>query len=78
MKGDLPRIGGGLILETGRGQHAGNPITSHVELARKLQELCGAEGFRVDERTGLILALRWDKDGNEVVIERFQPCAVNG
>ena len=78
MKGDLPRIGGATILLTGRGQHAGNPITNEIELAQKLRELCGAEGYRVDEKTGLLLALRWDNDGNEVVIERFELAEVHG
>lgn len=51
-------------------------ITSEVELAQQLRELCGAEGYRIEG--GHVLALRWDLDGNEVVIQRIAYTAVNG
>ena len=51
------------------GQVAGHPITNAVELAQYLQVLCGAEGYRFAGE--LLLALRWDRDGNEIVIDRF-------
>jgi hypothetical protein len=53
-----------------RGTLAGHPITSEVELALHLQALCAAEGYRFDGP--LLLALRWDRDGNEQIVERFQ------
>lgn len=67
---------GGQLLNVGRGIAPGNPITSEIELAVRLQELCGAEGFRIE--AGQVLALRWDRAGNEIVIERFELSAVNG
>lgn len=48
---------------------AGHPIRNVVELAQYLQQLCGAEGYRF--AGDLLLALRWDRDGNEVIIDRF-------
>lgn len=51
-------------------------ITSPVELAQQLRELCGADGYRIEG--GTVLALRWDLDGNEVIIERYPFTAVNG
>jgi hypothetical protein len=58
------------------GSVAGSPITNELELALRLQELCGATGYRIDH--GVILALRYDDAGNEVVIDRFQVCEVHG
>ena len=58
------------VVESVRGRVAGFPITNAVELAQYLQAQCGADGFRFEG--GLLLALRWDFDGNEVIIERFQ------
>jgi CRP-like cAMP-binding protein len=66
----------GQVLNVNRGITAGNPITNEVELAQRLRELCGADGYRVE--AGKILALRWDSAGNEVVIDRFEACQVNG
>jgi hypothetical protein len=41
-----------------------------VELAQFLRDLCGADGYRM--QNGLLLALRWDADGSEIVIDRFE------
>lgn len=58
-----------------RGLVADHPISSAVELAQFLQQQCGAEGYRIDGP--LLLALRWDGDGNEIIVERFQWQAAN-
>jgi hypothetical protein len=67
----------GQLLKFWRGQSAANPIVSAMDLALKLRELCGAEGWRLDS-SGVILALRWDLDGNEIIIDRFEAVAVSG
>jgi hypothetical protein len=51
------------------GTVAGHPIQNAVELAQHLQALCGAEGYRFEG--DLLLALRWDNDGNEIIVDRF-------
>jgi hypothetical protein len=66
----------GQLLHFGRGLTPGNPITNEIELGVRLQELCGAEGYRVEGTQ--VLALRWDKDGNEVVIDRFELQQISG
>lgn len=66
---------GGQLLNVARGITPGNPITSEIELAVRLQQLCGAEGYRVEGSQ--VLALRWDRDGNEIIIDRFELAAVN-
>lgn len=64
----------GKLLQFGRGTLPGNPITTDIELAMRLQELCGAEGYRIEGNQ--VLALRWI-DGVERVIERFELQSVN-
>lgn len=59
-----------VLLNAARGTIAGNPLRSEVEISQFVQRECGAEGWRMAD--GLLLALRWDRDGNEVIIERFQ------
>lgn len=66
---------GPILLSHGRGHLPSNPLASEMDIALTLQELCGATGFRVDGN--MLLALRWDGDGNEVVIERYQIEAVS-
>jgi hypothetical protein len=51
------------------GTVAGHPIQNAVELAQHLQALCGADGYRFEGE--LLLALRWDASGNEVIVDRF-------
>jgi len=58
------------VIASVRGRVAGHPIGNAVELAQYLQGQCGADGYRFEG--GLLLALRWDTDGNEVIIERYQ------
>jgi len=66
----LPQLpAGGVLLNHGRGALPGNPIKHPLELALELQRLCGAEGYRIDG--GVLLALRWDHNGNEVIVDRF-------
>jgi hypothetical protein len=66
----------GTLLQFGRGQSSANPITSEMDLMLKLRDMCGAEGFRYEG--GKILALRWDLDGNEIIIVRFEAVGVHG
>ena len=58
------------ILTSTRGLIAGNPIADEMQLAQFLQAECGAEGFRFEG--GMVLALRWNADGSEKIVERFQ------
>lgn len=67
---------GPILLKAGRGHIPGNPITSDLDIALILQELCGATGYRIEGNQ--LLALNWDKDGNQVVIERYEICEVSG
>lgn len=64
------------VIRSLAGLSSQKPITSDVELAQQLRELCGAEGFRIEG--GYVLALRWDLEGNEVLIQRIPYTAVSG
>jgi len=77
--GEVPALptlpAGGVLLNHGRGAVPTNPITHPMELALELERLCGAEGYRIEG--GVLLALRFDTDGNERVIDRFEMTMVN-
>ena len=62
------------LMKSGRGLMPGNPIANEIQLAQRLQELCGAEGYRIEG--GMILALRWSITGEEIIIDRFEAVAV--
>ena len=64
-----------ILLKAGRGHLPTNPLTSDLDIALVLQELCGAEGYTIEGNQ--LLALRWDLDGNPVVIERYEICPVS-
>jgi hypothetical protein len=66
----------GILLNAGRGNVPGNPLTSDLDIAMRLRELCGAEGYRI--AGGQILALRWDVNDNEIIIDRFEIAEVKG
>lgn len=69
-------VHGGRVLQTSdRGSTPGNPISNEMDLAVRLQELCGAEGYRIEGNQ--VLALRWS-EGREIVIDRFELSKVNG
>lgn len=63
------------LIRSVRGLHPNRPITSELELAQQLRELCGAEGYRIEG--GYVLALRWDLSGNEVLIQKIPFDSVN-
>jgi len=59
----------GILLATGEGERIGNPLRSHMAIMLFVKRMCGAEGYRI--HNGFVLALRWDSEGNEIVLERF-------
>jgi hypothetical protein len=63
-------MSGGTILDFGRGLTAANPISDPVDLALKLQQFEGAEGYKIEGNT--VIALRWDTNGSEIVLGRFE------
>ena len=66
----------GILLQHGRGDSAANPLATDMDVMLKLQEMCGAEGMRYEG--GMVVAIRFDTNGNEIVIDRFQVERVKG
>ena len=65
----------GQLLKSARGSIASAPITSQFQILTLMRGI-GADGFRVE--AGVLLALRWDLQGNEVIVERFLLTEVPG
>jgi len=63
----------GQLLPFGRGQSRGNQINDPVQLALMVQER-GGEGYRIEGNQ--LIVLRWDHDGNEVIVDRFEMVSV--
>jgi hypothetical protein len=61
---------GAILLLSGRGHVAGNPITNEIELAQFIERECGASGYRIEG--GQLIALNWDRNGSEIIVERFE------
>jgi hypothetical protein len=64
------------VLKSVRGLTAAAPIRDDLELAQQLREHYGADGFRFEG--GQCLALRWDLDGNEIILARIPVTAIDG
>jgi hypothetical protein len=64
------------LLKSIRGITAAAPIQSDIELAQVLREHYGADGFRFE--AGHVLPLRWDLEGNEIIIARIPYSPVDG
>lgn len=52
-----------------------NPITNPGELAVRLRELTGCDGYRIEGNVAV--CLRWDHNGSEVIVDRVELCGVD-
>lgn len=66
----------GKLITSMRGHFAHNPIASPHQLAEFVRDQCGADGYRIEG--DILLALRWDLQGNEVIVDRYKLEGVSG